>query len=145
MGSKVVVKLVETPDELAGASAVRRRVFVEEQGVPVEEEYDAYDSVAVHAVAIDGGDVIGTGRLFTNDAGEAHIGRMAVDEKWRRLGIGGRVLEALEEEARRQKMGRVVLHAQTYVQQFYAKHGYTPHGPLFIEAGIEHVAMGKAL
>lgn len=141
----IVVKLAETLAELEGAASVRRRVFVEGQGVPVEEEYDEYDAVAVHAIASAGEQVIGTGRLFKDESGKAHIGRMAVDEKYRRMGIGGRVLKALEDEARRQKMGRVVLHAQTYVQQFYAKHGYTPHGPLFMEAGIEHVAMGKAL
>jgi len=145
MGSNVLVKLVDTREELAGAAAVRRRVFVEEQGVPLQEEYDAYDAVAVHAVALVDGQVIATGRLFTDEGGEAHIGRMAVDEKWRRVGIGGRVLRALEDEARRHNIQRAVLHAQTYVRQFYAVHGYTAKGPLFMEAGIEHIAMEKAL
>lgn len=140
-----MVKLVETPEELAGAAAVRRRVFVEEQGVPLEEEYDAYDAAAAHVVAIIEGRVIGTGRLFMDETGEAHIGRMAVDRRWRRNGIGSRVLDALEQEARRQRITRVVLHAQTYVQQFYATHGYAAEGPFFIEAGIEHVAMEKVL
>lgn len=145
MGSNVLVKLVDTREELTGAAAVRRRVFVEEQGVPLQEEYDAYDAVAVHAVALVDGQVIATGRLFTDEGGEAHIGRMAVDARWRRGGIGGRILEALEEEARRQKIRRIVLHAQTYVRQFYAAHGYAAEGPLFAEAGIEHIAMEKAL
>lgn len=136
---------METSGELAGAAAVRRRVFVEEQGVPLEEEYDAYDAVATHAVAVIDGQVIGTGRLFKDESGEGHVGRMAVDQRWRRGGIGSRVLEALEQEARRQRIDRIVLHAQTYVRMFYEAHGYTAVGPIFMEAGIEHVAMKKAL
>lgn len=130
---------------MEGATEVRRRVFVEEQGVPPEEEYDAYDAVAVHVVAVHDGQVIGTGRLFRHESGEARIGRMAVDLKWRRRGVGGRLLAALEDQARLQQLGRVVLHAQTYVQEFYARHGYAPVGPFFMEAGIEHVAMWKDL
>ncbi len=141
----VVVKLVAAPDELEAATAVRRRVFVEEQGVPLEEEYDEYDAIAIHAAAVCQGRIIGTGRLFRHESGEGRIGRMAVDVAWRRQGVGGRLLEALEAEARRLKMPRVVLHAQTYVHEFYARHGYVPYGPRFMEAGIEHVAMRKEL
>ena len=141
----VTVTLVETPEELEGARAVRRRVFVEEQGVPFEEEYDDYDAVCTHAVAIAGGAVIGTGRMFDQGSGEARIGRMAVDAAYRHRGVGRLVLQTLEAEARRQGLLRSVLHAQTYVQDFYLHLGYAPEGPLFMEAGIEHVTMCKEL
>src|SRR5687768_14148100 len=98
----VVVKLVERPDEMEDAAQVRTRVFIEEQGVPPDEEYDAYDAIAAHVVAIKAGRVIGTGRFYRLETGEARIGRMAVDQPWRRGGTGSRLLRLLEEEARRQ-------------------------------------------
>jgi predicted GNAT family N-acyltransferase len=70
---------------------------------------------------------------------------MAVDSAWRRGGIGGRILEALEQAARERGMVEAVLHAQTYVQAFYASHGYIQEGDGFTEAGIQHVLMRKAL
>ena len=141
----LIVKLAENPAEQREAAAVRFRVFVEEQGVPPEEEYDEYDSVAVHAIALQDRQVIGTGRFYSLESGEARIGRMAVDATWRRSGVGGIILSLLEEEARRQGLRAAVLHAQTYVQAFYAGHGYLPVGPVFMEAGIEHVTMRKTL
>jgi predicted GNAT family N-acyltransferase len=141
----VLIKLVANPEEMAAARAVRRRVFIEEQGVPPNEEYDEYDDQATHAVAIHAGQVVGTGRMYRDATGAARIGRMAVDGPWRRHDVGGRLLEALEAEARRLGIFRALLHAQTYVQQFYAGHGYLPEGDIFMEAGIEHVAMSKPL
>ncbi len=130
---------------MSAAKALRRRVFVEEQGVLEEEEYDAYDDLAVHAVAWNQGDVVGTGRVFQDTGGLILIGRMAVDAAWRRRGIGGQVLHFLEEIARQQGRHRVSLHAQTYVKTFYASHGYLEEGDVFLEAGIEHVMMSKEL
>lgn len=141
----VQIKRAETQEEMSAAKALRRRVFVEEQGVLEEEEYDAYDDLAVHAVAWNQGDVVGTGRVFQDTGGLILIGRMAVDAAWRRRGIGGQVLHFLEEIARQQGRHRVSLHAQTYVKTFYASHGYLEEGDVFLEAGIEHVMMSKEL
>ena len=141
----VQVKVAQTEQEMEGARAVRRRVFIEEQGVPAEEEYDEHDGAAVHVVAVHDGAVIGTGRVFAQERGEARIGRMAVDLLWRRARVGSRLLTALEQEARRLGLGRAVLHAQKYVHAFYLGHGYAPEGPTFMEAGIEHVTMKKLL
>ncbi len=142
---QVLIKLVEGLEEMNAARAVRRRVFIEEQGLPPDEEYDEYDGKATHAVAIQNGQVVGTGRIYRDEAGAGRIGRMAVDMAWRRQGVGGRLLEALEAEALRQGNVRATLHAQTYVQQFYAGRGYSPEGDVFMEAGIEHVTMSKPL
>ena len=96
-------------------------------------------------MALDQGTVIGTGRLFRDESGQSLIGRMAVEASWRRRGVGGQVLAFLEREAVQRGFGRLVLHAQTYVKEFYANHGYQVEGDVFIEAGIEHVLMAKAL
>jgi predicted GNAT family N-acyltransferase len=141
----VTVKLVENEGELEGAIAVRMRVFVAEQSIPPEEELDEADATATHAVALYQGQVVGTGRLARRNDITAQIGRMAVDQSFRRQGIGGQILEYLEEEARNQGMSHCILHAQLYVKSFYAAHGYKEHGDVFLEVNIPHIEMRKDL
>ena len=127
---------------MEAAVGIRFRVFVDEQAVPPEIELDEYDAVAIHALAVDEGEAVGTGRMYLED-GAARIGRMAVDLPHRRRGVGGLVLSFLEEEARARGATEIILHAQDYVKDFYASHGYTEHGDTFMEAGILHVEMRK--
>ena len=141
----VTVKLVETPEEMAAAMAIRFQVFVDEQAVPPEEEADEADATALHVLALLEGTPIGTGRLVRLPSREAQIGRMAVALSHRRAGVGSQLLSRLEEEARRLSISKATLHAQTYVKAFYASHGYAEVGEVFTEAGIEHVLMWKAL
>jgi predicted GNAT family N-acyltransferase len=141
----IVVKLAETEQELEGAIAVRFRVFVAEQSVPPEEELDDADAAAAHAVALAAGQVVGTGRLVRRGPETVQIGRMAVDLSWRRQGVGGRIIDYLEAQARAQGMRRSFLHAQEYVKAFYAAHGYREHGQVFLDAGIRHIEMRKEL
>lgn len=141
----LVVKLVETQREHQAALIVRVRVFVQEQKIPVEEELDEDDLSATHAIALVNGAVVGTGRVLYSDSGDARIGRMAVDEAWRRKGIGSHILTVLEETARQRGIEEAILHAQTYVKSFYASHGYVEEGKVFLEVGIEHVQMRKRL
>jgi predicted GNAT family N-acyltransferase len=129
--------------ELAELLELRREVFVREQGVPPEMEHDELDATAIHAVARSDGEVIATGRLILLPGAEALIGRMAVRSGLRRQGIGGRVLRFLEEEAKARGVLTVVLHAQSYVAQFYRNHGYREEGEQFTEAGIPHIVMRK--
>ena len=129
--------------DMEGAFAVRHEVFIVEQGVPEELERDDADETAVHVVASNGPAVIGTARL-TQD-GEARIGRVAVLPAWRRRGIAGLLLGALEGEAQRLGIEEVSLHSQTYVQALYERHGYAVTAPGFVEAGIDHVPMAKRL
>jgi predicted GNAT family N-acyltransferase len=120
------------------ASTIRRTVFIEEQGVPPELEWDeALDQVCLHVLARIDGQAVGTARLLP----DAHIGRMAVLPAFRRHRIGSALLMALVQAARARGEPAVELSAQTYVRAFYARHGFEAYGPLYDDAGIEHQMM----
>jgi predicted GNAT family N-acyltransferase len=121
---------------------VRETVFVQEQQVPIEEEWDALDPLCHHVIARDdNGRPIGTGRLTP----ERKIGRMAVLRDWRGRGVGDALLLALIEAARQQQWPEVSLHAQVSAEAFYTRHGFLPYGERFWEAGIEHQSMRRRL
>ena len=138
----VSVKLVATEADLEAAIAVRFRVFVDEQSIPAEEELDADDAAATHAIAVENGQAIGAGRFVIRD-GAAVIGRLAVDLPHRRRGIGALLLRFLEAEAAAQGAAEYMLHAQEYVKSFYAARGYSEYGDVFLEVGIPHIEMRK--
>ncbi|MFM7632278.1 MAG: GNAT family N-acetyltransferase [Betaproteobacteria bacterium] len=120
------------------AQALRVEVFVVEQGVPIELEWDEADEVSTHAVAYDqAGQPVATGRLLP----DGHIGRMAVRKSARGQGIGARVLSALLQEAQRLGYDTLCLHAQTHALGFYQRHGFETQGEEFMEAGIPHHRM----
>lgn len=132
----------------AGASSVRRLVFIDEQGVPEAEEWDSDDAHAVHAlISNHGGLPLATGRLITQglDAGQARIGRMAVLRGIRGVGLGRTVLKALLDAARARGCTLVTLHAQVSAQRFYEAFGFVPVGEVFDEVEIPHQAMHLAL
>lgn len=136
------VRAASWRDDLAPLQDLRRWVFVIEQQVPEELEWDDADAESVHALALDGeGRPIGTGRLLP----DGHIGRMAVVREWRRRGVGSAILEWLMASARRQGLGALHLHAQTHALGFYARHGFAAHGETFSEAGIPHRKMSLSL
>lgn len=127
---------------LAGlAQPIRQKVFVQEQGISPDLEYDALDAVSLHAVARVKGEPVGTGRLLPN----AYIGRMAVLAAHRRSGVGARLLNELVHAARQRGDPRVELSAQAYVRRFYEAHGFIAEGEPYYEAGILHVHMTRAL
>lgn len=120
------------------AQAVRYEVFVLEQKVPLELEWDEMDAACLHAVVYDaGGTAVATGRLLP----DAHIGRMAVRKSARGSGIGAMMLKGLMREAKARGDRAVLLNAQTQAEPFYARHGFVREGEEFIEAGIPHVRM----
>jgi predicted GNAT family N-acyltransferase len=121
------------------AAALRQQVFVVEQGVPAELELDEMDAQSLHAIAYQDGVPVATGRLLP----DGHIGRMAVRQDARGAGTGSLVLCALMDEARRRGDREVVLHAQLSARDFYARHGFEPEGEVFMDAGIEHIAMRR--
>ncbi|GGU89536.1 acetyltransferase [Streptomyces litmocidini] len=135
--------------------AVRREVFVEEQGVPQEIEYDAYDATAAHVLAVGAdGLPLGTGRLLHGadavgrtgaDASVGSLGRLAVARAARGLGVGAALVRGIEDMARERGLSAVDLHAQTHALGFYERLGYVAYGPEFPDAGMPHRAMRRAL
>ncbi len=139
------IKILDSDEEKEAVQLLRTKVFVDEQGVPPDIEIDELDDAAIHAVAYQSDTIVATGRLIIDTPDEARIGRMAVDVSLRRTGVGSVVLTFLEGEARARGIKQVMLHAQTYVKEFYSKHGYLEHGDTFFEAGILHIEMRKYL
>ncbi|MCG8672450.1 MAG: GNAT family N-acetyltransferase [Pseudomonadales bacterium] len=126
-------------DHQAEIEHIRKVVFVEEQNVPLELEWDGEDENAWHILAFQDDRPVGTARLLAS----GQIGRMSVLASFRRNGIGTLILQKVESTAQEHGISPLFLHAQTYIQHFYAQHGYTPHGSEFMDAGIPHVEMTK--
>ena len=120
---------------------VRREVFVFEQSVPEELEWDEDDAVSVHALATLNREPVGTGRL--TPAGK--IGRVAVLGSCRGHGLGRRIMKLLMDEARHRGLTGVELNAQVAVLPFYEKLGFRAEGEVFDEAGIPHRKMRRPL
>ena len=119
---------------------VRFKVFVEEQHVPEDEEWDDEDVASRHVLALDAeGRPIGTGRLLR----DGHIGRMAVLKDWRRRGVGAALMARLLLLAREAQHDVVRLHAQTHALGFYEKLGFIAEGEEFMEANIPHFLMTR--
>ncbi|MEU5577938.1 GNAT family N-acetyltransferase [Streptomyces huasconensis] len=153
--SDVTIRVARDPDDLAACFAVRKDVFVAEQQVPEEVEYDEYDAGATHVLAMrEDGVPLGTGRLLTGAAAAAKnggdatvgaLGRLAVTRAARGLGVGAALVGAIEDAARARGLTAVDLHAQTHALGFYERLGYEAYGPEFPDAGIPHQAMRKTL
>jgi len=131
-------------DEMEQLLRLRHAVFCGEQGVPEREELDGRDGEAVHLVAVEDGRVLATCRLLFVGA-TVQFSRLAVAPDARRRRIATRLLALADEETRAGGARRLVLHAQTYARSLYDAAGYEPRGRVFMEAGIEHVAMEKLL
>lgn len=128
------------------AQAIRTAVFVQEQKIPAELEWDAADATAVHALACNRlGRAVATGRLLVHAPGVGKIGRMAVTSTLRGSGAGAAVLKALIAAARERGDREVMLHAQASAVGFYLRQGFAPVGPAFEEAGIPHQEMALTL
>jgi YbgC/YbaW family acyl-CoA thioester hydrolase len=128
------------------ASSVRTEVFVQEQGIKREDEWDAADATAVHAVVYNQlHQPVATGRLLAYQPGISKIGRMAVKRVLRGGHLGRQVLEALLQKAQARGDKEVLLHAQRSAADFYKRCGFAERGEPFDEVGIPHIEMFKAL
>lgn len=144
----VEVHIVTSSEMLERCFAIRREVFVDEQGVPGDEEIDTLDFTesTIHVLALHDGADVGTARLLYDSPGRVHIGRVAVREQARRLGVGRALMEALQRVAL-QSYGddagvRVALSAQLRAVPFYTSLGYAlVDGCTYLDAGIEHQDM----
>jgi YbgC/YbaW family acyl-CoA thioester hydrolase len=128
------------------AGAIRSAVFIEEQKIPAEMEWDEADEGCVHAVAVNRfGFPLATGRLLQHVPGVAKIGRMAVVQAMRGSRVGRSVLDALMQAARERGDHEALLHAQMSAAPFYLRSGFSVRGEPFDEAGIPHIEMVRAL
>lgn len=123
------------------ASEIRRKVFIDEQNVPQEEEWDGLDTECLHFLAMLDGQPVGTARLLPG----AHIGRVAVLANARGTGIGVLLMQAAIEAARQAGHPQVVLSAQVHALAFYERLGFIAHGDEFLDAGIPHREMTLSL
>lgn len=155
-GRPFVLQEVRTEAELEAAFDVRREVFVVEQGVPEELEFDAYDAGALHicAVRAEDGVALGTVRLlYGGGAPEAiaaaeglgALGRLAVTRAARGLGVGAALVRGVEDAGRVHGLTVMELSAQTRALGFYERLGYAAYGDVYLDAGIPHRAMRRAL
>ena len=131
------LKLTRWDKDQTPLREVRRTVFIEEQKVPEELEWDDDDKTCIHVLVSDNNTPIATGRIKM----DGHIGRMAVLKDYRNKGIGSAVLDALINFSKTLKMKSVYLHAQTSAIPFYEKHGFKISSEEFMDAGIPHKTM----
>lgn len=128
------------PRDRSGIRAVRRAVFIEEQGIPETLEWDGRDGDCRHVLALAGdADIIATGRLLN----DGRIGRMAVLQAWRGCGVGSALLQRLQALALQDGLRRVYVHARVDTAGFYSGAGFRVVGRPFVAADITHVEMAK--
>jgi predicted GNAT family N-acyltransferase len=146
----VTLRTATTDADRDAAMAIRRAVFVQEQRIPPEEEFDARDAEAEHLLVVDDdGTPVATCRVFADDGagdGTARLGRLAVLPHARRRGLASRMIAACEQRARAAGATRMVLDAQLGAMPLYERAGYTGEGEDFDDgSGIMHRRMVKAL
>ncbi len=137
-------KHVNTAEEREDAFKIRKKVFVEEQGVSLEDEFDQHEDTAEHILVMDGDQPVGTGRWRIVD-GVAKFERICVLPSHRKFGVGKIIISTLEESAREKGLTAAKLHGQTQAEPFYEKLGYKSASGVFIEDGIPHIIMKKNL
>ncbi|MFJ2861716.1 GNAT family N-acetyltransferase [Kitasatospora sp. NPDC087314] len=149
------IRVAQDAADLALVRWVRREVFVVEQNVPEELEYDEYDATSVHLLAVGAdGAALGTGRLIFGEqalkltggvAGRVLLGRLAVVSAARGTGLGAELVRAIEAAGRERGAVELELHAQVQALGFYERLGYLAEGPEYDDAGIPHRTMTRVL
>lgn len=135
----MIIRVATWLDHEQDIRAIRTSVFVAEQGVPEELDFDGLDAYCCHALAFCGDDVVATGRMES----DGHIGRIAVLEAHRGSGIGSAIVQFFVDMAKRKEMGLVYLNAQMTAVGFYEKLGFHRVDSVFMDAGIQHIRMER--
>lgn len=140
-------KKVTLNSELEKAFSIRRDVFVEEQGVSVEDEFDEFDNLvgaAQHILVYYQEKPVGTGRVrWVNGVGK--LERICILKSYRQFGLGKLIIKTLETIAQEQGASQFKLHGQTQAEGFYNKLGYYASSDVFMEDGIPHLVMKREL
>ncbi|MEK4629784.1 MAG: GNAT family N-acetyltransferase [Solibacillus sp.] len=139
------VKLVTTDEDRERAFALRKEVFVKEQGVPLSLELDEYDATAIHFIVNDGNATIATARLREIEPKVGKVERVCVLNSYRGKRLGALIMETVEQYAKEINFQKLKLNAQSYAVPFYEKLHYIVTSPEFMDAGIPHRAMEKKL
>ena len=134
------VVLAKTQKEITDNFYVRGMVFVVEQKIDYEIEFDGLDGESVLFVAYIDGFPVGAARLYKNK-----VGRVATLKDYRHRGVASKIMEAIESYAKEKQINELVLHAQLYIKDFYLHRGYIPEGDIFQEADIDHIKMTKKI
>lgn len=141
MSDALEIHIVDWHQQRNALQAIRKSVFIDEQHVPKDLEWDGRDTECTQFLASINSIPVATTRLTP----EGQIGRMAVLKDFRGKGIGSQLLVAVLEQAKHAGYKQVFLHAQVNVIEFYQQHGFIAEGDVFIDAGIEHRSMKLAL
>lgn len=135
---KIIV--AKTQKELLDNVLVRGKVFIVEQKIDWEIEFDGLDDVCVLFTAYIDDVPVGAARLYKNK-----VGRVATLKEYRKKGIAGSIMKKIEEYAKDNNIGLLTLNAQLQVKDFYLHLGYVPEGEIFQEAEIDHIKMRKEI
>ncbi|PCI07802.1 MAG: GNAT family N-acetyltransferase [Gammaproteobacteria bacterium] len=139
--NKIAFHIADWEKDKNALTQIRKIVFIEEQNVPQDMEWDGHDETAIHYLARFNDKVIACARLKT----DGQIGRMAVLENYRRQGIGNKLLVFVIQHAITNNFKQLFLHAQVDAIPFYEKQSFIAHGDIFIEADIPHREMYKII
>ena len=140
-------KRIVTDSDLETAFHIRKEVFVEEQGVPLADEFDEFDKLygqCDHVLVYYDEQAVGTGRVRVVD-GLGKLERICILKSYRKYGLGKKIIQTLEEIAKEKGIAKVKLHGQTHAEEFYKKLGYMTSSDVFTEDGIPHILMVKEL
>ncbi|MDU9417332.1 GNAT family N-acetyltransferase [Staphylococcus lloydii] len=138
-------KVVQNHTELEQAFDIRRKVFVNEQGVPLENELDNYEEVATHVIGYDTNNTPIAAARFRPFNDGVKVERVAVMKEQRKTGIGKDLMQFIEQTAQNLGYDKLILNAQIQAQRFYDNLGYSPIGEIFMEENIKHIKMTKSL
>ncbi|PFG07006.1 GNAT family N-acetyltransferase [Bacillus sp. es.034] len=138
------VEVAKSEDQIQEVFHIRKKVFVEEQHVPLEEEIDEYENESTHFVLYAEDKAVGAGRFRILD-GVGKVERICVLKSIRGKGAGRELMLAIEEYAKRQPLSQLKLNAQTYAIPFYEGLGYQVTSDEFLDAGIPHKTMKKTI
>jgi predicted GNAT family N-acyltransferase len=143
--SDVQIAVIEGPDELAAAFAIRREVFCVEQGVSEHEELDGLDTSSRHYLLSRDDRPVGTARVRRLADGAYKVERVAIRKPERGTGLGRMLMLRVIADIAQDRGGRIVLNAQVAVRDFYSALGFEAQGEVFEEAGIPHIKMTRTL
>ncbi len=136
-----MIRTATTAEDILKVMVVRGIVFLEEQDVRWPGEFDAFEDDAIHVLGEVDGEPVAAGRLRLLDDGWAKLERVAVRPRWRGRGLAHEIVRYLLDEVARRGVTRCRLHAQVYLEDFYAGYGFQRQGDVFDECGIDHILM----